>query len=179
MKTSDAALSAFIARVEFDTNGGCWLWSGAPSMGYGVASFGGKNHKAHRVSWALHMGDMPPPETKVCHRCDTPVCVNPAHLFLGTQADNVADMMAKGRHRSVPMFGGENPMSVLTETQVWEIRELVYLGLFSQAEIARSYGVSPMTVSRIINQQTWPHVHRQWPFTPLPVYRQEEHACAA
>lgn len=164
----------FFSRVEYEPNTGCWLWSGAPGAGgYGVAKFDGRYQKAHRVSWALHSGSMPPRDVKVCHRCDTPACVNPAHLWLGSQADNVADMMAKGRHRTSSRFGDENPMAELTGDNVWAIRLMLRYQRFSQAEIARSYGVSPMTISRIANWQTWPHVHTNWPMPAYPIYRQE------
>lgn len=164
-------LQTFMSRVEPDLNSGCWLWSGAPAAGnYGCIKFDGRYQKAHRVSWALHNGFMPPSHTKVCHSCDTPPCVNPAHLWLGTQADNVADMVAKGRGRTSPRFGSQNAVSVLDETRVWEIKQLVALKQFSGNEVARSYGVSPMTVSRIVNCQTWPHVHMNWPFPPHPLY---------
>lgn len=166
---------AFLSRVEFDPNSGCWLWTGAPGAGgYGVLSFDGRYQKAHRVSWALHQGEMPSRDIKVCHRCDTPACVNPDHLFLGTQADNVADMIAKGRNRrGPPPIGSTNPMSALTEEQVLEIRAVAAMRRWSQNQIAESYGVTPMTISRIVNWQSWPHVHAQWPGQPLPIYRKQ------
>lgn len=82
-------------------------------------------------------------------------------------------MVAKGRHRTSPRFGAANPMAELTEDQVWEIRHLIRAKMFSQAEIARSYGVSPMTVSRVANYQTWPHVHLNWPMPAYPLYGPE------
>jgi len=86
--------------VEYDTNGGCWLWRGglkAPDS-YGNQSRTHLPVKAHRASYVVHVGPIPEGEN-VLHRCDVPCCVNPSHLFLGSQQDNVSDMMRKGRHR--------------------------------------------------------------------------------
>lgn len=153
------ALEYLTSRIEPELNTGCWLWAGCIGAGgYGTASIGGKNRKAHRASWECHRGPIPP-GLMVCHKCDTPACVNPDHLFLGTQSDNMADMAAKGRGKCVPQLGSANPRSVLDEDAVWAIRHMLRLEMFSQAEVARSYGVSPMTISRIATGQSWPHVH--------------------
>jgi hypothetical protein len=83
---------------------GCWLWNGAPTglMGYGQLSLGPRNDQlvisAHRMSYMVHCGD--PGDLSVLHRCDTPLCFNPAHLFSGTAGDNIRDAVAKGRHRN-------------------------------------------------------------------------------
>jgi hypothetical protein len=159
-------------KYEPELNSGCWLWTGAPAAGgYGCVHINGKWHKAHRYSYRLHYGDFPD-HLKVCHKCDTPACVNPAHLFLGTQADNVADMVSKGRQRNSPQYGDNNPISVLTSEKVSEIRFITNRKLFSQNDVARSYGVSPMTISRIVNNQTWVGITETWPVPSLESQRE-------
>ena len=92
----------FWPKVDKSPESGCWHWTGAMNpSGHGVLGRGGRNHGAHRVSWQLHHGDIPK-EMHVCHHCDNPRCVNPDHLFLGTAADNVADMVRKGRQAKGP-----------------------------------------------------------------------------
>jgi hypothetical protein len=149
------ALTYFMDRVEFEQNSGCWLWSGPLAAGgYGCVVQGKRGrYKAHRVSWFLFHGDTAS-GLKVCHRCDTPLCVNPAHLFIGTQADNVADMMAKGRHRAPGLHGERNPMARLSASDAERVRQHVQAG-GTQRAIAKQLGVSPMTVCRVVNGQTW------------------------
>lgn len=90
----------FMAKVKV-ARSGCWLWRGAVKQGglpYGRFRLWGKIVKAHRAAWLLFVGPIPAGRCGL-HRCDVPRCVSPAHLFLGTIADNVADMLAKGRGR--------------------------------------------------------------------------------
>lgn len=76
---------------------GCWIWTGAKCpKGYGFMSVGKSLWRAHRISWTIKNGPIPP-RMDICHKCDTPSCVNPDHLFVGTRADNIHDMIAKGR----------------------------------------------------------------------------------
>ncbi len=150
----------FWARV--DKAGACWWWLGAKNdNGYGMVSDGryGKRKRAHRVAWELTNGPIPP-GLFVLHSCDNPPCVNPAHLWLGTQADNMRDMDAKGRRRWEDWFGhhqsGEaNKMAKLAAAQVEEIR-LLYPQGWGQRELAAMFGVSRPTISMILNRKRWP-----------------------
>ena len=95
-------IARFVDKIAKEPNSGCWLWTGAVNTnGYGFVFWHGRfNVYAHRVSYAIHIGD--PGRLCVCHRCDTPLCVNPDHLFLGTVADNNADKILKGRQGRGP-----------------------------------------------------------------------------
>lgn len=135
----------------------CWYWNGARHhLGYGLFASMGES-KAHRVAWRLFNGDIPD-GMNVLHRCDIRCCVNPEHLFLGTQADNVADMVQKGRQRTVPQPGEKNAMARLTAEQVKEMRRLYAQGGMTQKAIGKLFGVSPMTASRAIRGESWSHI---------------------
>lgn len=124
----------------------CWLWIGAEQGdGYGRLWNPGPGPRllgAHRLSWELHRGPIPD-GLWVLHRCDNPLCVNPDHLFLGTNADNVKDMIAKGRH----LAGARHPNSKLTDDQARAI--LANVGHLTIRELAAGYGVSMSTVAAI------------------------------
>jgi hypothetical protein len=132
----------------------CWLWTAATVAGYGAIGLRGKHIKAHRYSWELANGPIPD-GLHVLHRCDNPPCVRPDHLFLGTHADNMADMSAKGRVNSVR--GEKNKSAVLTETDVVEIRRLKQAGV-SSTELGRRFGVSANTALLITKRKKWSHV---------------------
>src|SRR4051812_46948926 len=105
-----------------DKTDSCWLWTGQlGTAGYGKFNYGGKRWTAHRASYQIHIGDLPPvePGAKCCvlHRCDNPRCVNPNHLFLGSQADNMRDKAEKGR--AIGAHSGEkHHCAKLTRAQV-------------------------------------------------------------
>ena len=134
---------------------GCWEWQGHRSpSGYGHFNVTPTLPvRAHRVSYALSVG-LFPQEMLVLHRCDNPPCVNPAHLFLGTAADNTADCRAKRRHA----HGTRHGSAKLTESDVRAIRERYAAGGVSTSRLATVYGVAPSTVARIITREKWGHV---------------------
>jgi hypothetical protein len=140
----------------------CWLWTGATTaFGYGLINAGGragKTTRAHRISYTLHVGPIPA-GLCVLHRCDTPACVNPAHLFLGTYDDNNKDMKAKGRcDRLKRPKGEQHGCSVLTETEVRGLRALHATGLFTYKELGTRFGVSLQSAWRIAHYRNWKHV---------------------
>lgn len=131
----------------------CWYWAGSVNrLGYGQMMALGES-KAHRVAYRIFNGEIPA-GLHVLHTCDTRCCVNPEHLTLGTHADNMADMAAKGRVKVVRKFGEANPMARLTAKAVAEIRAARAAGE-AQIQLARRYGVSPMTVSRAVRGESW------------------------
>jgi hypothetical protein len=155
----------FFSKVSPEPNTGCWLWSGAVDLfGYGrihVRSPGQVNAAAvptHRVAWEIKNGPIPS-GLFVLHRCDNPPCVNPAHLFLGTAADNLADMDAKGR-RVVPDTRGErNSNARLTARQAAEIRAACEAGPRGvRRALAVKYRVSRGTIDHIARGQSWAHL---------------------
>ena len=135
------ALDRFETKFTKHENG-CWLWNAARrTTGYGVFSFNGKPQTASRVSYILYHG-VDPGDLHVCHTCDNPACVNPEHLFLGTNKDNVEDRKSKGRPAG--------RYSVLTKDEHDRILEFIESHCdLSLREIARQLGESRMTVQRI------------------------------
>lgn len=128
---------------------GCWFWLGwTQSGGYGVLRVDEKQVMAHRASWEIHRGPIPE-GIKVLHRCDTPCCINPDHLFLGTQADNVKDMIQK--RRNVPSPGERNGNAKLTADEVRKIRaseETLNI-------LSGRFGVSMSMISCIKRGENW------------------------
>lgn len=144
---------AFASHVTPSTSDECWIWTGSLNLqGYGRFGHNYRDYIAHRVSYELHYGPIPEGMV-VCHKCDNPPCVNPAHLFLGTHADNVADMVSKGRNgRGIQMATPK-----LNEAQVLEIRALAASGM-NYTEIARRYPVTNHQISEIARGAVWREV---------------------
>lgn len=128
--------------------GPCWTWTGGGSR-YGTLSVKNRTVNAHRLSWELAHGAVPP-GLLVLHRCDNPRCVRPAHLFLGSQAENIADRDAKGRN----LTGQRSPRAKLTEAEAREI----LASEETSTQLARKLGVSCSTVKAVRSGQNWKHL---------------------
>ena len=132
---------------------GCWIWTGTTDgRGYGMVSFRSKDRRAHRVSYELFKGPIPV-GLHILHRCDTPGCVNPAHLRAGTVKENMADRAARGRR---DVRGEQIGTSRLTEEDVRKIKASPDV---SQKVLAEMFGVAPTHIWRIRTGRSWAHVN--------------------
>lgn len=153
MRASLPVTRALIAeRSTPEPNSGCWLWDEHWNpAGYGMMWTNGRLVLAHRLSWELHNGPIPGGMC-ILHRCDTPACVNPDHLRLGTRAENRADCVTKGRQRAGR--GERNRGAKVTAETVQAIRAALDL-CESQASIGRRFGLTQASISRIRHGVTW------------------------
>jgi hypothetical protein len=156
---NSTAPARFWAKVDKSAGSdACWPWNGAlDHRGYGKFSTArSKPTTASRVAYKLHYG-VDPSGQFVCHQCDNVRCVNPAHLFLGTHADNMRDMREKGRSPRMNNIGTHNPRAILDETKVREIRRRHTSGE-TPAVLANSYGVCRGTIYHVIHRLIWANV---------------------
>tara|TARA_R110000796_G_scaffold49573_1_gene118203 strand:- start:231 stop:683 length:453 start_codon:yes stop_codon:yes gene_type:complete len=138
---------------KVDKTGDCWIWTGAKQhSGYGRFRFNGGLDGAHRVSYILSYGPIPA-DKMVCHSCDNPSCVNPAHLWAGTGKDNMQDAVQKGRAAR----GETQGSSKLTAANVLSIREIANGGT-TQVKIAEQFNISSAHVSDIVLRKRWRHI---------------------
>ena len=152
-------LGLFWAKVAKKGPDECWLWTASRLKFFGHGQFWARKadgklmpEPAHRSSWKINVGPIPEGMC-VLHRCDVPTCVNPAHLFLGSRADNIADMVAKGRQAR-----GESKRGTrLTESQVVSMRNAVAAGN-PQIDVAAQFGISQGHLCQIVHRKVWAHV---------------------
>lgn len=150
-KVTDSIADRFFPLVEKTDE--CWLWRGnLTRYGYGRLQYNKRRYAAHRLSFELHHGPIQN-ELYVCHKCDNPRCVNPAHLFLGDQKANMSDCVSKGRYAA----GERSPNAKITSSDVTEIRRIVETGLYTHEEIAAKFKTSRPNVTKIINRYRWRH----------------------
>lgn len=134
--------------------GKCWQWTGGlGDEGYGtIRPFYKQTFKAHRASWIIHNGPIPN-GFQVLHRCDNRGCVNPNHLFIGSNEDNVRDKLSKGR---AGCLGGELHPGALTDWKnVHSIRALYNSGGITQRELSAMFGIARRTISHIVCEDHW------------------------
>lgn len=148
-------IDRFLRYVDDSDPDGCWPWIGPRHNAYGVLQIDYQFWLAHRLSFALHTGNLPD-GAFICHHCDNPPCVQPLHLYAGDSATNVADMMSRGR--GVAPAGEQNGFSRITSEQVIAIRADWETGRYTQTELGRTYGVPQAHVSRIVLRRVWNHV---------------------
>jgi hypothetical protein len=155
------AMMRFMVKVSSTSPGDCWKWVGArkPS-GYGNFYLDGKYVGAHCAAFVLFFNKKVPHGMYVCHRCDNPSCVNPAHLFLGTPAENQSDMARKGRAVGMRCGGELHPMAKLTEAKVAEIRRRRSAGERLKV-LAHAFSVSEATISLIARRKIWANPREQ------------------
>lgn len=137
----------------------CWLWNHSTNhLGYGFFFVRGQTFLAHRISFFIH-NDIDPEKSKVLHSCDTPGCVNPHHLFLGTQKTNAEDRDHKNRSSNSIVYqkGSERKAAKLTEEIVRDIRSRPpYWG--SVSALAKEFGVNKTTISKVLRGKKWSHI---------------------
>jgi hypothetical protein len=143
MKRRLSVRDRFLKKIIVEPDS-CWIWTGTTlaNGGYGYMSIGKTQRGAHRLSWEHFCGSIPN-ELCVLHKCDVRICVNPDHLFLGTDADNMTDKKNKGRARN-----GENK---LTREEAMEIRS----STIKNCHLARKYGVTPGLIGHIKRGRCW------------------------
>lgn len=161
---TDKWAARFWKRVE--RSPGCWLWTGARRGGYGLIRQGNAVIGAHRASYIIHFGAVPD-GLFVCHHCDNRPCVNPAHLYAGTPAENSADMYRRGRVSVkeyvppvAPEWSGENnPRSKLTNAAVLSIRQRwAREDRPTQRTLGAEYGVDASLISDVVRRRIWRHI---------------------
>lgn len=134
----------------------CWIWNGyRDKTGYGRMTYEGKAMLTHRLAWIITFGNIPS-KKNILHICDNPPCVNPAHLYVGTQAENVRDRVIRGRsnyNRGEQCFN-----SKLNPSKVQAIRRKYSTEKVSTYKLGEEFGVSHHTIRKVVQRRTWAHV---------------------
>lgn len=158
------SLKRFMERVVVRSETECWQWIGTfeDKRGYGKITIQWISYRAHRLAYFIATGK-DPGHFEVCHTCDNPSCCNPLHLWLGTTADNAADMIGKGRS----LKGIKNPAAILTEDEARAIINDPRSG----RTLAKEFGVKLSTVKAIKNNLLWRHIERETPHDSAAAYQ--------
>lgn len=147
-----SAVAKLLANYQPIPWSGCWIWTGPINdKGYGRFMADGVTRYAHRLSYEVHLGGIPA-GLDVLHMCDTPLCINPAHLFLGTQADNNADRDRKGRQ--VSLRGSMNPRARIDESMV----RVIIASDKSSLSLSKVINLDASAIRKIRRRESWRHV---------------------
>ncbi len=147
-----SVLIRFWSKVDKQSDSECWNWIGSNDSNYGEIRINNRNYKAHRLSYCIHYNE-DPGEFLVCHECNNKLCVNPNHLFLGTDSDNLQhsfDTNVRSHQGSL------HPKARLLDSNIQEIRDLQ--GTLSERKIARLFNVGRGTIRAVLSGKTWAHV---------------------
>jgi hypothetical protein len=166
-------IERFWASVQKGADNECWLWAaGRTGRGYGAFYIDGKQMPAHRFSMMIKANHPLPDGWFVLHSCDNPPCVNPRHLRLGTQKENVADAIERNRHKNPPPVPSERPYEHCARgTQIhtaklneWAVRDLLKERLTGRnfTDLGQEFGLDATTVADICKGKGWSHVHGTW-----------------
>ena len=165
MFITDKVIVSFWDKVDKQGPNDCWEWQGANrGNGYGAMKLDEHVVSAHRIAWTIMNGEIPT-SLLVCHHCDNKTCVNPKHLFLGTQADNMRDAYRKGRitlpaNRADTQFqkGERHPGSKLTDNVVLDIRQIYQGGSVTYRDLSKYYDVDRSLIYQIVKRKKWTHI---------------------
>lgn len=156
--TFEQQIELFWSKVAITSDDKCWLWLASKNnKGYGQKMLNGQITLAHRIAWTLP-NYIIPDGLFVLHSCDNPSCVNPKHLFIGTNQENMDDMVKKGRYivrDRTNSKGEKNSKHKLTALQVLEIRRCYEANEMNTPQLAVKYGVNKSSIARVINKKAW------------------------
>ena len=148
-RMTEEAKQRFWSKVDVREPDECWLWcAGCFASGYGQFCASSTPMRAHRVSWSITYNKEIPDGIRVLHKCDVRHCVNPNHLFLGTDLDNMRDMSAKERTHNTKLTGDK----------IKKIRHMYSTGNYTQRGLGKIFGVACSRICDIVNHKTWRHV---------------------
>lgn len=140
-----------LKRSAKENENGCWIWQKSTKLGYGITFLNGRHEQAHRASWKVFVGEIESGK-QINHKCHVRNCINPSHLYIGDQVENMRDMKEAGREKKA--FGERNGMAILTAEKVMLIRT----SKFTRKELAAMFDCSLSLISAVKNNKIWRHV---------------------